>query len=120
MKQLETAADIHLMVSTFYEKVLQDELLTPFFSKLNFEEHLPKMEHFWRFALLSESGYTTNVTEKHLHMPLEQAHFERWTTLFKQTIDELFEGDLAEQAKQRATLIGRTINSKMNPEHNNT
>ena len=37
------------------------------------------------------------------------------TTLFKQTIDELFEGDLAEQAKQRATVIGWTINSKMNP-----
>jgi hemoglobin len=53
-------------------------------------------------------------------MPLEKAHFERWTTLFKQTIDELFEGDLAEQAKQRAALIGWTINSKMNPEQNNS
>jgi hemoglobin len=115
MKQLQTAADIHELVNTFYGKVLQDQLLAPFFTRLNFVEHLPKMEQFWRFALLSEPGYTTNVTEKHLHMPLEQAHFERWTTLFKQTVDELFKGDLAEQAKQRAALIGWTINSKMNP-----
>jgi hemoglobin len=73
------------------------------------------MEQFWRFALLSESGYTTNVTEKHLRMPLEQAHFDRWTALFNQTVDELFEGNLAEQAKQRAAIIGWTIHSKMNP-----
>lgn len=73
------------------------------------------MEHFWRFALLSDEGYTTNVTEKHLRMPLQSAHFERWLNLFKQTVDELFEGDLAEQAKQRAAVIGWTINSKMNP-----
>ena len=115
MKQLESAADIHQLVDTFYGKVLQDELLAPFFTRMNFAEHLPKMEQFWRFALLSEAGYTTNVTEKHLHMPLEQAHFDRWTTLFNQTIDALFEGDLAAQAKQRAAVIGWTIHSKMNP-----
>lgn len=114
MKQLETAEDIHQLVGVFYNKVLRDELLAPFFSKLDFETHLPKMEHFWRFALLSDTGYTTNVTEKHLHMPLKPEHFERWTTLFKQTVDELFEGELAEQAKQRAAVIGWTINSKMN------
>lgn len=73
------------------------------------------MEQFWRFALLSESGYTTNVTEKHLHMPLKPEHFERWKALFNQTIDELFEGELAYQAKQRAAVIGWTINAKMNP-----
>jgi len=114
MKQLESAADIHQLVDTFYGKVLQDELLAPFFIRINFAEHLPKMEQFWRFALLSEAGYTTNVTEKHLRMPLEQAHFDRWTTLFNQTVDALFEGDLAEQAKQRAAIIGWTIHSKMN------
>ena len=114
MKQLESAADIHQLVDTFYAKVLKDELLAPFFIRINFAEHLPKMEQFWRFALLSEAGYTTNVTEKHLRMPLEQAHFDRWTTLFNQTDDALIEGDLAEQAKQRAAIIGWTIHSKMN------
>lgn len=115
MKQLETPADIHQLVTLFYDKVLKDELLAPFFSRLDFIAHLPKMEQFWRFALLSEEGYTTNVTDKHLKMPLEKAHFERWQSLFNQTVDELFEGELAEQAKQRAAVIGWTINSKMNP-----
>lgn len=113
MKPLETPEDIHTLVSSFYDKVLEDALLAPFFSKLDFSRHLPQMEHFWRFALLSEAGYTTNVTEKHLHMPLKQVHFDQWLALFKQTVDELFEGELAEQAKQRAAIIGWTIASKM-------
>ncbi len=117
MKQLETAEDIHQLVSEFYDKVLQDEVLAPFFTRLDFAAHLPKMEQFWRFALLSEAGYTTNVTEKHMQMPLQKAHFDRWQALFNQTIDELFEGELAQQAKQRAAVIGWTINAKMNPEH---
>ena len=115
MKQLNSAEDIHQLVSAFYDKVLQDDMLAPFFSRLDFKANLPKMEQFWRFALLSESGYTTNVTEKHLHMPLKPEHFERWKALFNQTVDELFEGELATQAKQRAAVIGWTINAKMNP-----
>ena len=115
MKQLETSADIHQFVSTFYNKVLQDTQLAPFFQKLDFSAHLPQMEKFWRFALLSEQGYTTNVTEKHLKMPLQKQHFDRWLALFNETIDELFEGKLAQQAKQRAAVIGWTINAKMNP-----
>ena len=52
MKQLETPADIHQLVTLFYDKVLKDELLAPFFSRLDFTAHLPKMEQFWRFAQL--------------------------------------------------------------------
>jgi hemoglobin len=48
-------------------------------------------------------------------MPLQKQHFDRWLALFNETIDELFQGDLAQQAKQRAAVIGWTINSKMNP-----
>ena len=82
MKQLETAEDIHQLVSEFYDKVLQDEVLAPFFARLDFA-----------------------------------AHFDRWQALFNQTIDELFEGELAQQATQCAAVIGWTINAKMNPEH---
>jgi len=117
MKQLETAEDIHQLVSAFYSKVLQDDLIAPFFEQLDFAAHLPKMEQFWRFALLSEAGYTTNVTDKHMQMPLQKPHFDRWLLLFNQTIDELFVGELAAQAKQRAAVIGWTINAKMNPDH---
>jgi hemoglobin len=63
--------------------------------------------------LLDEPGYTTNVVEKHLNMPLEPIHFQRWLALFNETIDELFEGEKVELAKQRAAVIAWTIESKV-------
>ena len=113
MKALLTNADIQFLVESFYEKVLKDEDLKPFFKHLDFDEHLPKMIHFWSFVLLDEPGYTTNVVEKHLNMPLEPIHFQHWLALFNETIDELFEGEKVELAKQRAAVIAWTIESKV-------
>ena len=113
MREIKNEADVHELVQTFYQKVLEDDVLAPFFKNLNFEEHLPKMEFFWRFVLLDEPGYTTSVTDKHMHMRLKEEHFKRWILLFNQTLDELFIGDKVELAKQRAAIIGWTIQSKM-------
>jgi hemoglobin len=113
MRDIQNKTDIENLVNSFYTKVLKDATLAPFFSKLNFEKHLPKMVHFWTFALLDEPGYTTDVTKKHLHMPLKKEHFDQWIALFNETTDELFKGAIAEKAKQRAFLIRWTIESKM-------
>lgn len=113
MRDIENAQDVHELVQLFYQKVLRDELLSPYFKNLNWEDHLPKMEFFWRFVLLDESGYKTSVTDKHMHLKLEEAHFTRWLSLFNQTLDELFIGDKVQLAKQRAATIGWTIQSKM-------
>jgi len=113
MREIKNEADVHELVQTFYQKVLADDVLAPFFKNLNFEEHLPKMEFFWRFVLLDEPGYTTSVTDKHMHMRLKEEHFKRWILLFNQTLDELFIGEKVELAKQRAAIIGWTIQSKM-------
>lgn len=114
MKQdINNKEDITLLVNSFYDKVLKNEELSPFFKKLNFDIHLPKMIHFWSFVLLDEPGYTTDLTKKHTNMPLKKEHFEIWLQLFNETVDQLFEGDKANTAKQRAYLVGWTIQSKM-------
>lgn len=113
MNDISSKEDISLLVHDFYGKVLKDEELSLFFKDLDFEIHIPNMIHFWSFALLNEPGYKTNVVEKHLHMPLREAHFDRWLNLFNETIDEHFSGEIANQAKQRAQLIGWTIKSKI-------
>ena len=69
---------------------------------------------FWCFVLIGTTGYTTNVIEKHLHMPLQNDHFDHWINLFNQTLDELFVGENAETAKQRALVIAWTTKSKLN------
>jgi len=113
MKDIQNRNDIVLVVETFYEKIMKDALLLPFFKHLNFEKHLPKMVDFWAFVLLDETGYTTNVTDKHLNLPLKKEHFDQWILLFNQTIDSLYAGEKVEMAKQRAFLIGWTIENKM-------
>lgn len=113
MKAVLNNEDVRHLVEVFYSKVLNDESLRPFFMHLDLGAHLPKMIHFWSFVLLDEPGYTTNVVEKHLKMPLEPLHFQRWLTLFNETIDDLFEGEKVELAKQRAAVIAWTIQSKV-------
>jgi hemoglobin len=113
MEDIKSKTDIEKLVNLFYDKVLNDTVLSSFFQRLNFQAHLPKMVHFWSFVLLDEPGYTTDVTQKHMHMPLKKEHFDQWVFLFNETVDELFSGEKAELAKQRAFLIRWTIESKI-------
>ena len=112
MKQVETRDDVQFLVESFYEKVVKDDVLSPFFKHLDFDKHLPKMVDFWEFVLLDKAGYTTDVTQKHAHMRLKQEHFDRWLELFNETVDAHFIGEKADLAKQRAFLVGWTIKSK--------
>jgi hemoglobin len=113
-EDIQNAEDINRLVNDFYAEVMKSETLRPFFSRLNWEAHLPKMKKFWRFILLDETGYTENVTNKHLHMDLRKELFDEWVLLFNHTVDQHFEGPRAELAKTRASLIGIGIQSKMN------
>ena len=110
---LRTPEDVSLLVDRFYAAVMKSEKLIPYFKRLNLNDHLPRMKQFWRFVLLDESGYRTNVTEKPLKMSLDRAAFKEWLELFDQIIDQNFEGEKARLAKQRAQVIAWGIQSKM-------
>lgn len=114
MKDIISIEDIEILIDRFYDVVLEDDVLSAFFARLDFDHHKPKMVHFWSFVLLDDAGYTTDVTEKHMSMRLKKEHFDRWISLFNVTIDSLYKGEKAELAKQRAYLIRWTIESKMN------
>ncbi len=117
-KDILTKEDIVLLVDVFYDRVLQDKKLAHFFAHLNFEEHKPKMVHFWSFVLLDESGYTTNVFDKHANLHANSSDFNAWVSLFHSTVNELFEGEKAEAAKFRATTLGYTFGSKLDALNN--
>lgn len=107
-KDIEGIDDIKLMVGEFYDKVKADPLLGPvFFEKIpgDWQPHLEKMYLFWNAALFGVKGYTGNPFAKHATMPLASAHFERWLLLFNTTVNSLFEGPIAEDAKWRAALM---------------
>lgn len=113
-KEITNIEDIDLLVTTFYERAFQDDLLSPHFEGMDFSSHKPKMIHFWAFVLLDQPGYTTNVFDKHTHLQIDKTHFTRWVELFHQTVDDLFIGEKASDAKLRASTIGWTFGEKMN------
>ena len=113
-RDITTKEDIEILINTFYDKVVKDQLIGPFFKHLDFSMHLPKMIHFWSFVLLDEAGYTTDVTKVHVKMRISAGHFDRWIALFNTTTDALYLGEKAKMAKQRAFLMRWTMESKMN------
>ncbi len=100
--------DIKLLVDSFYDKVNQDELLSPIFNDLrqvNWETHLPIMYRFWGSILLGEASYSGQPFPKHRDLPVSEEHFNRWKQLFSETVDEHFIGKNANEAKFRAETI---------------
>lgn len=112
-KDIENQADVQLLVRTFYDTVLQDELLAPHFEGVNFEQHFPRMFEFWEFILLGKTGFTGNVFDKHKHLVVGNEEFDRWLAIFSATVDKLFEGEIADRAKSQAALLSYTFSQKM-------
>lgn len=117
---IKTREDIELLVTSFYDKVKADDTIGYIFNdiaKVNWEKHLPVMFDFWENILLFTGGYAGNPMMIHQHLnkmfPLTKEHFKRWETLFLQTVDELFEGDNAVLAKQRALSISTVMQVKI-------
>lgn len=119
-KQIETKEDVHLLVTTFYNKILKDEMLSPFFSYIrdnHWDKHLQLLESFWNNILFYTGNYYGNPLEVHktLHhfKTLQRENFERWLQLFNETVNDLFEGEKAELAKQRAISIATVMQIKI-------
>jgi hemoglobin len=119
-KDITYAKDIELLVDTFYSKVKADELIGYVFTdiaKVNWEKHLPVMYSFLENMLFYTGSYTGNPMELHKHInrlyPLTVEHFVRWNLLFNISVDELFAGEKAELAKQRAKNISAVMQIKI-------
>jgi hemoglobin len=111
-KDIETQADIVLLVDTFYQKVSKNEILGFIFNdvaKVDWPGHLPKMYSFWGSMLLGERTYTGDPMATHMELSKQtamcQPQFTAWINLFTATVDELFEGEKAREAKLRATNV---------------
>ncbi len=104
--------DIKFLVDQFYMKVRQDELLAPVFALRitdDWQPHLNTMYRFWNAALFQVREYVGNPFSKHAMLPIDGPHFEQWIKLFYETIEEHFEGPVADEAKARAMIMAHTF-----------
>lgn len=119
-KDISTREDLLLLVKMFYEKLLKDDSINYLFTdiaKINLDHHLPVLVDFWDNVLFGSDTYRNNAMQPHINLhlksPLQKNHFETWLNYFKETIDELFEGDKAFMAKEKAVSIATVMQIKL-------
>ncbi|CAN5915876.1 hypothetical protein BH11BAC7_BH11BAC7_24790 [soil metagenome] len=119
-KDIENREDIELLVNSFYDKIRTNEILGHIFNdvaKINWEEHLPKMYSFWASLLLGEHSFSGNPMIKHVELSkltaMTEVEFSEWLSIFYQTLDDLFVGSCADEAKTRAANIARLMLHKI-------
>jgi hemoglobin len=119
-KDIENREDLLLLVQEFYVKLLKDSSISYLFTdvaKINLDHHLPVLVDFWDMVLFDNPSYKKNAMEPHMVLnaqsPLTKDHFSTWLTYFKNTVDELFKGDKAFMAKERATSIATIMQIKI-------
>lgn len=113
-KDIQNREDVFLLVSEFYKKVRTDIVLGPFFNTVisDWDEHIQRLTTFWESSLFLKTRYTGNPLQAHIKVDkdnnnsITELHFGLWLNLWYQTIDELFVGDYAENAKRRARKMG--------------
>lgn len=119
-RDIQHRDDIVLLVNTFYGKVQSNTIIGPIFNEImqvDWDAHLPKMYRFWSSILLDEHSYASNPMNIHIQMaqktPMTEKQFSEWLRLFTQTVDELFVGQKADEAKMRAANIARLMQYKI-------
>lgn len=116
MKEIQTIEEIKVLVDAFYTKVREDELLAPIFNGViqeHWSEHLEKLYRFWQTVLLHEHTYVGSPFVPHAHLPVSKEHFDRSIELFNQTVDSLYTGKIAEEAKWRAGKMAEMFHYKI-------
>ena len=108
--------DILKLVSLFYEKLLADSSISYIFmevAKIDLPHHLDILVDFWDNILFQHDVYRKNAMQPHLALhqqsPLKKHHFETWLKYFNESVDELFEGEKAFLAKERALSIATVM-----------
>ncbi|WP_432411215.1 group III truncated hemoglobin [Rasiella sp. SM2506] len=120
-KEIENREDIFQLVSTFYEKIRKDPLLGPIFNTAiqDWDAHLEHLTNFWESNLFFKKTYTGNPLEKHVEVDqknnneINEMHFGVWLNLWFETVNDLFIGERAQLAKNRARNMGTFIHLKI-------
>ncbi|MBB6097925.1 hemoglobin [Deinobacterium chartae] len=105
---------VRAVVNDFYTRVDRDALLGPVFrSRLpRWEPHLEKLYAFWETVLGGEPRYRGHALRAHAGLELTSQHFERWLSLFEETLRAHLDDEEAAEAfltpaRRMASRLGR-------------
>lgn len=112
-------AMIENLVRRFYEKVRADTLLGPIFATriADWEPHLQRMCAFWSSVALMSGRYHGNPMLRHLPLPVDALHFDRWLALFEDTCREVCPPAATEHFLERARRIAESLELGIAAQH---
>lgn len=117
---LATRADVESLLRRFYGRVLVDDVLAGPFADIRergLDSHLPVMCDFWETVLFRAGLYRGSALR--VHRLVHDRHqlcandFLRWLRLWNDTIDQMFDGPVADHAKVQATRIARAMHQRL-------
>lgn len=119
-KDISSREDLLQLLTLFYSKLLADKSISYLFTdiaKIDLPHHMGTLVNFWDSVLFQNDVYRKNAMQPHLVLhqksPLQKHHFETWLTYFNESVDELFEGEKAFLAKERALSIATVMQIKV-------
>jgi hemoglobin len=112
--QAETGIDeamVERLVRGFYQRVRVDEMLAPVFDAVvdDWEPHLRRMCDFWSSVALMSGRYHGQPMAKHLPLPIDSTHFDRWLELFEMAARELCPPVAADHFVKLSRQIGESL-----------
>ena len=110
---------IRSVVVEFYRRARRDDQLGPIFDAhvAEWPEHLDRMTDFWSAAMRKTGRYTGNPVESHRRVrSLAAGHFDRWITLFEQTVSDLCPPREAEAFLARALRMREGLTKALAPD----
>ena len=110
----ETGIDeamIDALVEGFYARVRDDALIGPIFAAriTDWAPHLAQMKLFWSSVALSTGVYQGRPMPRHLPLPIDARHFDRWLELFTETARAICPAVAAAHFIERAKRIAESL-----------
>jgi len=104
-------AMIGRLVDGFYDRVRDDSLIGPIFDEriTDWDPHLAQMKLFWSSVALMTGVYHGRPMPKHLPLPVDGRHFDRWLELFRATARDLCPPAAADHFIERAQRIAESL-----------
>ena len=122
LKEIQNREDVALLVNTFYTRVRENRELGPVFNGIitDWPAHLELLTDFWESQLfLTKRSYSGDPIAVHREVDKTRDHtitmelFGTWLQLWIATIDDLFKGEKAWIAKNRARKMATMFYMKM-------
>ena len=99
------------LVDGFYDRVRADPLIGPVFNERisDWGPHLEQMRLFWSSVALMSGAYHGRPMPKHLPLPVDARHFDRWLELFEATASDICPPPAAAHFIERARRIAESL-----------